>query len=111
MSTKVQLLVRDADENDVIPIIFSPESGFRTDSQSGEFRKPLKWGASETIALVGVVLSVAQLAVSIFQIFHKSPEASVELYTSETGEDPVVINGKDQTSEEIARQLGKVIPR
>jgi methylmalonyl-CoA mutase cobalamin-binding subunit len=109
MSAEVELLFRNADENDVIPVILSSDSGFREDSQPDEFRKPLKWGASETLALVGVVVSVAQLAVSIYEILRKSPGAAVEVRRLEKADDPVVIEGKEHTPEEIARQIDEGI--
>lgn len=107
MSVKVALLVRNADEDDVIPIILSPDSGFREDPMSDEFRKPLEWGVAETLALVGIIVAVAQLAVSIYEILHKSPGSSVELRPLEPHKNSIVIVIKEEnlTPEEIAQRI------
>lgn len=106
---KVELLVQNADENDVMPIILSPASGFREDSAAGEFRKPLEWGVGETLTLIGVVVSVAQLAVSIYEILRTSPEASIEVRPLEPSRKPIIIDKKDGTPEDIARQINEEI--
>jgi hypothetical protein len=106
---KVELLVRNADENDVMPVILSPTSGFREDSAAGEFRRPLEWGAGETLALIGVVVSVAQLAVSIYEILRTSSGVSIEVWPLDPGRKPIVIDKKDCTPAEIARQIDEEI--
>lgn len=105
MSSKVELHFRNADENDVIPIMLAPDSGFREDPESGEIRKPLEWGASESLALIGVVVAVAQLAVSIYEILRQSPGSSVEVRPQEPDANPIVIEGEGNSPEKIAQQI------
>lgn len=109
MSTKIELRFRNADENDVIPVLLSPDSGFREDPLADEFRKPLKWGPGETLSLAGVIVGVAQLAVSMYEVFRKAPGATVELRGLEPAREPIVIEGKDGTPDEIARRINEAI--
>jgi hypothetical protein len=110
MSIKAELQIRKADENDVIPILLSSESGFREDPQESDFRKPLEWdfGIGEAFALIGIIVSVAQLAISIYEILQKEPDASIVIVL-EPSKKLIIIEGKDRSPENIAQQINENI--
>ena len=108
MSTQVELLFRNLKENDVVPAMLSPESGFRETPHQSDFRKPLGWGAAETLSLVGVIISAGQLAISLYQLLRGSPGAAVELRLAQ-GKTLMVVADEVNSPEELARRISESI--
>lgn len=108
MSAHVELLFRNLDENEVVPTMLSPRSGFREDAHQSDFRRPLGWGAAETLSLIGVIVSAGQLAVSLYQMLRSSPGSAIELRLG-PGKTLVVASGEVDSPEELARRISESI--
>jgi len=104
MSAQVEMLFRNLDENEVVPAMLSPGSGFREDAHQSDFRRPLGWGAAETLSLIGVILSAGQLAVSLYELLRPSPGSTVELRLG-PGKTLVVTSGEVDSPEELAQRI------
>jgi hypothetical protein len=106
VAIKAEIRVKEADENEAIPILLSSESGFREDPQETDLRKPLEWGfgIGEAFALIGIIISIAQLSISIYEILQKAPSASIVIIL-EPSKKLIIIEGKDRSPESIAQQI------
>jgi hypothetical protein len=64
----------EVDEHDVLPLVAKPDSGFDINTNA-----PLLSGAEFAVAVAGVVLSAAQLVVSLVPLFQSQPERRIRV--------------------------------
>lgn len=90
--------------NQILSRLADESSGFMIDMRESNLTHNLKWGTGDSLSLVGILLSAAQLAVSIYQIL-QSNAGNISLENSKNKIEIV----KGSSVEEIQSLLNKII--
>ncbi len=90
--------------NAILSRLADESSGFMIDMRESNLTHSLKWGTGDTLSLVGVLLSAAQLAVSIYQIL----QSNTEKISLENSSNKVEFD-RESSLVEIQNLLNKII--